>query len=92
MIIRHAMARTCACLGLVALAFAALSASEVQARTLAEIKGRGTIELCANPDALPYASEKAESHGFQVELARALAQGLGVELQVDWIYPHRRAN
>jgi polar amino acid transport system substrate-binding protein len=92
MTIRHVMARTCAWLGVVAVTFAALSAGETQARTLAEIKGRGTLELCANPDALPYASDKADPPGFQVELARALAQGLGVELRVDWIYPHYRAN
>ncbi|HTS54637.1 MAG TPA: transporter substrate-binding domain-containing protein [Burkholderiales bacterium] len=92
MTIRHEMAKACARLGVVAMALAALVACEAQARTLAEIKGRGTLELCANPDALPYASDKADPPGFQIELARALAQGLGVELRVDWIYPHYRAN
>lgn len=92
MTIRQVMARTCAWLGVVAVALGALWASGAQARTLAEIRGRGTLELCANPDALPYASDKADPPGFQVELARALAQGLGVELRVDWIYPHYRAN
>jgi polar amino acid transport system substrate-binding protein len=93
MTIRRAMVKTCAWLsGVVALGCAGLLASEAGARTLAEIQGRGVIELCANPDALPYASEKGELPGFQVELARALAQGLGVELRIHWIYPHYRAN
>jgi len=63
-----------------------------QARTLEEVKSRGTIAVCANPKALPYASDDPALPGFQIELARALAQGLGVQLHVDWIYPTRRAN
>jgi polar amino acid transport system substrate-binding protein len=63
----------------------------VQARPLAEVKSRGEISLCANPDALPYASDKAETPGFQVEIGRALAQRLGVKLQVLWIIPRLRA-
>jgi len=92
MTMRDAIAKTCACLSTAAVVLAALTVSQAQARTLAEIKSRGAIELCANPDALPYASEKGEAPGFQIELARALAQGLGVELRVLWIYPHYRAN
>ncbi len=92
MITRRAMAKACAWLGAVAVGCTGLLANEAQARTLSEIRGRGAIELCANPDALPYASDKPELPGFQVELARALAQGLGVELRVHWIYPHYRAN
>jgi len=93
MAIRRAMVKTCAWLGSVtALSCAGLLVTEAGARTLAEIQGRGAIELCANPDALPYASEKGALPGFQIELARALAQGLGVELRVRWIYPHYRAN
>jgi polar amino acid transport system substrate-binding protein len=62
-----------------------------QGRPLADITQRGEISLCANPDALPYASDKPQSPGFQVELARALAQRLGVKLQVLWIIPRLRA-
>lgn len=92
MSIRGAMAKTCACLGVAAVGCAGLLADEAQARTFSEIQARGLIELCANPDALPYASKSSEQPGFQIELARALAQGLGVQLQVDWIYIARRAN
>ena len=61
------------------------------ARTLAEVQARGAISLCANPDALPYASNQSEKPGFQIEIARALAEGLGVKLQLDWIVPRMRA-
>jgi polar amino acid transport system substrate-binding protein len=66
--------------------------SPVQARTLAEVKAKGAISMCANPDALPFASEKANPPGFQIEIARALAAGLGVSLEMQWILPRYRAN
>jgi len=64
----------------------------VQARTLAEVKAKGAISMCANPDALPFASEKANPPGFQIEIARAIAAGLGVSLEMQWILPRYRAN
>ena len=48
--------------------------------------------MCANPDALPYASEKADPPGFQIELGRAIAAGLGVRLETLWILPRYRAS
>jgi polar amino acid transport system substrate-binding protein len=62
------------------------------ARTLAEVKSLGAISMCANPDALPYASNKPEAPGFQIEIGRAIAEGLGVPLSIEWILPRRRAN
>jgi polar amino acid transport system substrate-binding protein len=74
-------------------ACAALAAAPAaHARTLAEVKALGAISVCLNPDALPYSSDKAQTPGFQLELARAIAQGLGVALNVEWILPRRRAN
>ena len=74
-----------------ALALAVLSAT-THARTLAEIKARGVIALCANPDSLPHSSQNGTQPGFQIEIARALAQGLGVTLELSWIFPTMRAN
>ncbi len=68
------------------------AAAPVQARTLAEVKALGAISVCVNPDALPYSSDKAQTPGFQLEVARAIADGLGVALNVEWILPRRRAN
>ena len=74
-----------------AFAFALLSPSNAHARTLAEVRARGVISMCANPDALPYASKAPDTPGFQIELGRALASGLGVPLEIDWIVPRMRA-
>jgi len=67
-------------------------AQNTGARTLAEVKSVGTISMCANRDALPYASNKPETPGFQIEIGRAIADGLGVPLSIEWILPRRRAN
>jgi polar amino acid transport system substrate-binding protein len=66
-------------LALCCVAFAA------HARTLAEIKERGAIGLCAHPNSLPFASKTADPPGFQIELGRALARELGVSMTPDWI-------
>jgi polar amino acid transport system substrate-binding protein len=57
----------------------------VGAETLAEIKRRGSFEACAHPDALPYSSQNSNPQGFQLDLARLIADDLGVTLRVDWI-------
>jgi len=79
-------------LAVLLLAAGCLAAGGAGARTLAEIRSLGAISMCANADALPYASNKAETPGFQIELGRAIAEGLGVPLNVEWILPRRRAN
>ena len=75
-----------------ACAVLAAGTTDAPARTLAEVKALGAISVCVNPDALPYSSNKAETPGFQLELAREIAKGLGVTLNVEWILPRRRAN
>jgi len=80
--------RVCCALAIVSFAFAA----STSARTLTEVQARGVISLCANPDALPYASKQSDKPGFQIEIARALAQSLGVKLELDWIVPRIRAS
>jgi polar amino acid transport system substrate-binding protein len=74
------------------LALAAFGFGAVEARTLEEVKARGRISMCGHPDALPYASEKDDPPGFQVELGRAIAEQLGVSLEMLWIKPRIRAN
>ena len=82
---RFAVACMCAALLLPA-------AGNADARTLAEVKSLGALSMCANKDALPYASNKPETPGFQIEIGRAIAAGLGVPLNIEWIFPRRRAN
>ena len=83
----HRFAGACGAL----LALVLFAAAPVQARTLAEIRERGVPSMCANPDALPHASAKADKPGFQVEIGRAVAAALNVQLHVDWIIPRMRA-
>ena len=82
---RVAVASLCAIAG-----FA--TADNAGARTLAEVKALGTITMCANGEALPYSSKNPEQPGFQIEIGRAIAEGLGLSLNTEWILGRRRAN
>ncbi|MBX6323461.1 MAG: transporter substrate-binding domain-containing protein [Rhodospirillaceae bacterium] len=60
-----------------------------QASPLATIKERGRIIVCANPNALPFAAKDGPRRGIELELAEALADQLGVGLEVGWvIFPY----
>src|SRR5437764_12817912 len=67
------------------------SAPLAHARPYEEIRTRGEISVCANPNALPYAANRPETPGFQIEIARAIAQRLVVRLHIDWLVPRMRA-
>jgi polar amino acid transport system substrate-binding protein len=71
--------------GLAAALGLAATAAGLQARPFALIKERGRIMVCANPNALPFAAKNGERPGFQLELAKALAAELGVELEIGWV-------
>jgi polar amino acid transport system substrate-binding protein len=76
-------------------ALALLSAAPAQPRSLQTIADRGTLTLCANPNALPWASKTGDMPGFQVELAENLAKRLGVSLTREWVLSaiqYRRAD
>lgn len=68
-----------------ALAGAAAAASNADARALGVIRDRGVLSLCAHANALPFASKTHDPPGFQIELGRALAAQLGVQLTVEWV-------
>ena len=59
---RGFLAASCVCAAL-----APLAPQDAAARTLAEVKSLGAISMCANADALPYASNKPDTPGFQIE-------------------------
>ena len=63
----------------------ALAGTSPAARPLEAIRQRGVVSVCAPPNALPAASKKGEPRGIQVDLARAIADRLGVGLEVDWV-------
>ncbi len=60
-------------------------AAPAAARSLQQIKEGGTIGLCAHPNSLPFAKKDGARHGFQIELAQALAHRLGVRLTEEWV-------
>lgn len=70
---------------------AVLLASEVHGASLAAIRGRGVLHVCAHPDALPFSSQDQAQPGFQLEIAAAITRALGVRLEVGWIVYTRHA-
>jgi len=42
------------------------------------------IRLCADPSNLPFSSQDAKEPGFEVEIARAMAEALGADFFVHW--------
>jgi polar amino acid transport system substrate-binding protein len=72
-----------------------LSVAAALPRSFQAIAERGTLTLCANPDALPWASKTGTTPGFQVELAENLAARLGVSLTRQWVisaFQYRRVD
>jgi ABC-type amino acid transport substrate-binding protein len=43
------------------------------------------IRLCADPSNLPFSARQDRQPGFEIEVARAIAQALGAELDVHWV-------
>ncbi len=72
-------------LGLVGI-LAAGAAAPAGAKPLEQVRRNGSLSLCANPVALPFASREPGPPGFQVELAAALARELGLSLDVRWVW------
>jgi len=64
---------------------------EVDAASLAEVKERGWLRVCAHPAALPFSSQDRAQPGFQLEIAEAIAKTLGVRVIPDWIVFTRHA-
>ena len=79
-------------LGLAATCGLLMACLGASARPLDEVRASKQLSLCANPNALPFSAERGELPGFQIEIARALAQRMGLELQVSWIVSRYRAS
>jgi polar amino acid transport system substrate-binding protein len=72
-----------------------LGSATANARSLETIIERGALTLCANPNALPFASKSGPVPGFQIELGEKIAQQLGVKLAREWVVSaiqYRRAD
>jgi polar amino acid transport system substrate-binding protein len=53
--------------------------------TWRRVRDRGELVVCFDPANLPYSSAREDRPGFDVELARALAEALQVKLRIDWL-------
>jgi len=72
-----------------------LGGAVADARSLETVIERGTLTLCANPNALPFASKAGPIPGFQIELGEKIAEQLGVKLVREWVVTviqYRRAD
>jgi len=78
-------------LGLAIAAGTQLAADCVYAQqaTIDRLKRSGTINVCADPDLLPYSSEKLNPAGYDMEIAQEIAKELGYKLGYNW-YSTRR--
>lgn len=52
---------------------------------LEKARERGTIVACADPYNLPFSSPDPNTPGFDVEIAREIATGIGLEIAYHWV-------
>jgi ABC-type amino acid transport substrate-binding protein len=58
----------------------------LKAASLETIQATRVFNICANPEALPYTSDLADTQGFQLELHREIAALMGWQPTVTWVY------
>jgi polar amino acid transport system substrate-binding protein len=78
-------------IALALMSFGLALAAPGAAAPLAAVRARGSFNVCAHPDGLPYSSQDRTWPGFQLEIGEAIARRLGVKLHVDWIVYTRHA-
>jgi polar amino acid transport system substrate-binding protein len=61
------------------------SLHRAEARSLSEILERRTFSICADADALPFSQRSGAPAGLQIDLAKILADRIGVGLNVNWV-------
>ena len=61
------------------------SLHRADARSLNEIVERGAFSICADAEALPFSQRSGSPAGLQIDLAKILADHIGVRLNVNWI-------
>lgn len=76
---------------LVLASVAATGTGPAAAASLEQVRRNGSLGLCANPVALPFASREPGPAGFQVEIAEALAREMGLGLTVQWVWSRNAA-
>lgn len=74
----------------IAWTFIAISPA-ANSQAISEIRASGEINLCANPEQMPFSKQADTPEGLQIDVARAIAEKLGVSLNVSWIFSKRQA-
>jgi ABC-type amino acid transport substrate-binding protein len=62
-----------------------------QARSLQDIIDRHAFTICVHPGFSPYSTREPKPGGLQIDLGRAVAEQLGVELKEEWVLFRRDA-
>ena len=65
--------------------FSGTNRQQVSPDTWRRIRERGELRVSMDPANLPYTSARDERPGFDVELARALAERLHLKLRIEWL-------
>lgn len=78
-------ARMTMTLALAAPVLLAFAAPQVKAATIEKIERRGKLEVCLNPDAMPYSTAFDGEKGLHIDLANAIARELGVSTLFSWV-------
>lgn len=79
---KRTVASVTAAMAAIAIALIPVSAA---ADTLADVKSSGKLRVCGVDGLLPYSSSDASIPGFEVEIARKMAEKLGAEAEYAWV-------
>ncbi len=76
--------RLCASI-VAAVAVAGTAIAPAFAATIEKIERRGILEVCVNPDAMPYSTAFDGEKGLHIDMANAFAKELGVSTRFSWV-------
>ena len=75
---------TCSVVWLLILVLACASVATAAPTALERARERGTIVACADPYNLPFSSPDPSMPGFDVEIAKEIAAGMGLQIAYHW--------
>ena len=75
---------TCSIVWVLVVIFACTGLATAAPTALEKARERGTIVACADPYNLPFSSPDPNIPGFDVEIAREIADGIGLQIAYHW--------
>ena len=75
---------TCSIVWVLIVLFACAGLASAAPTALEKAKERGTIVACADPYNLPFSSPDPNTPGFDVEIAKEIAAGMGLQIAYHW--------